>query len=143
VVIVATLVVQGITLPPLIRRLGVVDDGAAEAEERTARLKANEAALARVNELAESEAMNPDVINRMRVEYQDRIRQLQVCEPDQESSGSQLYSSEFERLARETLKVERKTLIQLRNEDVINDEVLRRVQRDIDLAEVRLSRREG
>jgi CPA1 family monovalent cation:H+ antiporter len=143
VVILVTLVVQGLSLPLLIRKLGVVDDGAAELEERTARLKANEAALARVNELDAAQAISSDVINRMRVEYQDRIRQLQVCEPDQDASSSHLYSTEFERLARETLQVERKTLLQLRNENVINDQVLRRVQRDIDLAEVRLFRREG
>ena len=45
-VILATLVLQGLSLPALIHRLGVVDDGLANVEERTARLKANEAALA-------------------------------------------------------------------------------------------------
>src|SRR6266581_3407401 len=53
VVILATLVVQGLSLPPLIRWLGVKDDGSMEKEEREARLKANQAALARLNEIAE------------------------------------------------------------------------------------------
>jgi hypothetical protein len=44
----------------------------------------------------------------------------------------------FERLEQEALTVERRTIIQLRDEYVINDEVLRRIQRDLDLAEARL-----
>src|SRR3984893_16277072 len=50
-VILATLVLQGLSLPALIRRLGVVDDGLANVEERAARLKANEAALAYLSEV--------------------------------------------------------------------------------------------
>jgi CPA1 family monovalent cation:H+ antiporter len=49
-----------------------------------------------------------------------------------------LYSADYEQLARKTLMVERATLLRLRNERVINDEVLRRIQRDVDLAEARL-----
>ena len=49
-------------------------------------------------------------------------------------------SRDFEQLAREALDTERETVIALRNEDTINDEVLRRIQHDIDLAEARLER---
>ena len=44
-------------------------------------------------------------------------------------------------LARQALETERDTVIGLRNEESINDEVLRRIQHDIDLAEARLQRR--
>ena len=138
IVILATLVVQGLSLPPIIHWLGVEDDRAAEKEERAARLKANQAALARLDELAESPAANAETIQRLRVEYEDRVRQLEVCEPDNTDTSPQLFSSDYERLTHETLQVERKTILQLRNERVINDEVLRRIQRDIDLAEARL-----
>jgi CPA1 family monovalent cation:H+ antiporter len=139
VVILVTLVVQGLSLPPLIRWLGVEDDGAAEKEEFVARRKANEAALARLNEIANSQQLNPDTIDRLRVEYQDRIRQLEVSEPsDNPHAQRGLFSSEYDRLAHEALTTERRMIIQLRNERVINDEVLRRIQRDIDLAEARL-----
>ena len=50
-------------------------------------------------------------------------------------------SMDFEQLAREALETERETVIGLRNQDTINDEVLRRIQHDIDLAEARLQRR--
>src|SRR5207245_4700176 len=62
VVILATLVVQGLSLPLLIRRLGIEDDGAAETEEREARLKANQAALARLDEIAESDPAKADAL---------------------------------------------------------------------------------
>jgi Na+/H+ antiporter len=140
VVILVTLVVQGLSLPPLIRWLGVKDDGATEREELTARLKANEAALARLDELARSENPYSDTVKRLRVEYEDRVRQLQLSESNQGESERGLFSSEYDRLAHETLGIERRTIIQLRNEQVINDEALRRIQRDIDLAEARLRR---
>jgi len=138
VVILVTLVVQGLSLPPIIRWLGVKDDGAAEKEELQARLKVNQAALARLNKIAEAEKLNPDTVGRLRVEYEDRIRQLEVSEPNEQETHRGLFSSDYDRLAHETLGTERKMLIQLRNERVINDEVLRRIQRDIDLAEARL-----
>jgi CPA1 family monovalent cation:H+ antiporter len=74
----------------------------------------------------------------LRIEYEDRIRQLEVCEPGNSDAAQRLYSSEFETLSFEVLREERKTILQLRNESVISDEVLRRIQRDIDLAEARL-----
>jgi hypothetical protein len=57
-----------------------------------------------------------------------------------EESVRRLFSRDFEELAREALETERDTVIALRNEESINDDVLRRIQRDIDLAEARLQR---
>ncbi|PYM15578.1 MAG: Na+/H+ antiporter [Verrucomicrobia bacterium] len=136
IVILATLVVQGLSLPPLIRRLGIEDDGAAEKEEREARLKANQAALARLDAIAERDPAKADVLQRLRIEYEDRIRQLEAYENAGGPRG--LFSSEYEHLSYEALQVERRIILQLRNEGVISDEVLRRIQRDIDLAEARL-----
>src|ERR1700736_2186039 len=62
-VILATLVLQGLSLPALIRRLGVVDDGLANVEERTARLKANEAALAYLAEV--DSHFPPEIVKRL------------------------------------------------------------------------------
>jgi CPA1 family monovalent cation:H+ antiporter len=137
-VILATLVVQGLSLPPLIRWLGVEDDRLAEQEEREARLKSNEAALARLNELADSQSIAPEILQRLRIEYEDRIRQLEACESGNGEMSRGLFSSAYEELSHELLLVERRSILQLRNERVINDDVLRRVQRDIDLAEARL-----
>jgi monovalent cation/hydrogen antiporter len=140
VVILATLVVQGLSLPRLIRWLGIKDDGLMAKEERTARLKANRTALARLNELADRDPTKTEAMQRLRVEYEDHIRQVEEDESEGEGSPLRLFSAEFERLSREALQVERETILQLRNEDVIGDDVLRRIQRDIDLAEARLGR---
>jgi len=141
VVILSTLVVQGLSLPVIIRWLGVKDDHAADKEERAARLKANQTALARIQEIVkpgDPRSVSPEIAARLSVEYEDRIHQLEMSEPSNESGAKGLFSSDYERLSREILEVERKTILELRDELVINDEVLRRIQRDIDLAEARL-----
>ena len=139
-VIFGTLVAQGLTLKPLLGWLKIVDDHVPEKEERMARLKANEAALARIEEIGSSSQARPETVDRLRSEYADRIRQLSR-EASHEDSVRRLYSREFEELAREALDTERNTVIALRNDESINDEVLRRIQRDIDLAEARLQGR--
>jgi monovalent cation/hydrogen antiporter len=139
-VIVVTLVLQGLSLPALIRGLGVTDDGLVGLEERTARLKANEAALAY---LAEADGrFPPELVGRLRVEYHDRIRQLEVCTDTTGHHSGGWIAPSYERLQQEALEVERRTIIQLRDEYVINDEALRRIQRDLDHAEARLHARE-
>ena len=138
VIIFATLVIQGLSLPFLIRWLGVKDDGLIEREEREARLRANQSALARLNEITEPDAPRMEALNRLRVEYEDHIVQLQSDEPQKAGAPLRLFSTEFERLSLEALKIERRTIIRLRDEGTINDEVLRRIQQDIDLAEARM-----
>jgi Na+/H+ antiporter len=140
VVILATLVVQGLSLPFLIRWLGIEDDRSAEKEELAARLKANEAALARLSEISERSAAKADAQQRLRVEYEDRIYQLKSADPNH-AEVPQLFSAEYEKLSYETLKEERKIILDLRNRGEISDEVLRSIQRDIDLAEARLRRK--
>jgi CPA1 family monovalent cation:H+ antiporter len=135
-VILVTLVFQGLSLPALIRRLGVVDDGLVNIEERTARLKANEAALAYISEV--DHQYPADVVERLRAEYDDRIRQLETCANTDGNRSSGLVAFSYQKLQQEALDVERRTIIQLRDEYVINDEALRRIQRDLDHAEARL-----
>jgi Na+/H+ antiporter len=138
-VIFGTLVLQGLTIAPMARWLGVVDDHVTEREERVARLKANEAALARLDAMESLKQAKPNTIERLRAEYVDRIQQLR-SEGAQEKRVGRLFSPDFEELAREALDTERQTVIGLRNEEIISDQALRRIQRDIDLAEARLQR---
>jgi Na+/H+ antiporter len=138
-VIFATLVLQGLTITPLTRWLKIVDDNVTEREERLARLKANEAALAHVEAVESLNRVKSKTIERLRLEYVDRIEQLRG-ETAQEKRIKRLFSRDFEELAREALEAERDTVITLRNEEIINDEAFRRIQRDIDLAEARLQR---
>jgi len=145
VVIIVTLVLQGLTLPPLIRWLEVKADRSEEQEEREARLKANQAALLRLNDLAMHERVDEATLDRMRAEYEDRIAQLEEQRDgngDRQRHGG-LFSSAYDRLAREALKQERRTIIELRDQRVINDEVMRRIQKDLDLAETRLGEKDS
>jgi Na+/H+ antiporter len=136
-VIFGTLVLQGLTLAPLIRSLGIVNDHVTEREERRARLKANQAALALLETPDVEKRARPEVVERLRAEYRDRIGQLQN-EPGLQTHSNRLFSRDFEDLAREVLRTERETVLRLRGEEAINDQALRRIQRDIDLAEARL-----
>ena len=138
IVILATLVVQGLSLPLLIRWLGVRDDGSMEKEEREARLKANQQALVHLQGVAEHDPAKADALQRLRVEYEDHIRQVEGAEPESVGTSLRLFSSEYELLSQAALQVERRTILELRNQSVISDEVVRRIQLDIDLAEARL-----
>ncbi len=64
--IVATLVGQGLTVPLVIRLLGLETDSLSEKEETKARIKAAEAALARLEELVDEDWVRPDTAERMR-----------------------------------------------------------------------------
>jgi CPA1 family monovalent cation:H+ antiporter len=138
-VIFGTLVLQGLSLEPVVRWLGVVDDKLWEAEERSARLTANQAALARVHEFAGSRPVDQSAVRRLAAEYEDRILQLQNHSAN-EPADPALFSQDFAQVTREALEVERRTILGLRDRRVINDATLRRIQRDIDLAESRFQR---
>ena len=74
--IIATLVLQGLSLPGVIRLLGLEDDGLAEKEEAKARIKAAEAALERLEELTGEEWVNDDTVERLRGAYGFRLRRF-------------------------------------------------------------------
>ncbi len=137
-VILATLVVQGLTLPFFIHWLDVRADDAAEREERQARLEANRAAMARLEELAREDSIPAEMVQRLRAEYEDRIRELKDCQLETNLRDQGFTASPFRRLQSEALKVERQAILGLRNQRVINDEVMRRIEHDLDLAEARL-----
>ncbi|HEU6443838.1 MAG TPA: Na+/H+ antiporter [Gaiellaceae bacterium] len=137
-VILGTLLVQGLTLPALIRLLDLEEDGLAEKEEAKARIRAAEAALERLEELMDEDWVRPDTVERLRGLYgfrRDRFR----SRFDPESDGAiETQSVNYQRLRRELLDAERQAVRRLRREGHIDDEVMRRVQRDLDLEDARL-----
>ncbi|MDQ3930909.1 MAG: cation:proton antiporter, partial [Chloroflexota bacterium] len=143
-VIFATLVLQGLSLPALIRLLGVHEtDDSTEKEEAQARLKASIAAMQRLEELAEEEWTTEDAVSDLRAHYQDRTR-LYTSRVDGQSDGvSEELSTTFVRLQRELMDVERDVVLRMRSEGTINDEVLRRIERELDLEEQRLGSAQG
>jgi CPA1 family monovalent cation:H+ antiporter len=138
-VILVTLVFQGLTLPILIRKLRIKDDGSADEEERKARVEANKAALSLVESLANNGDFSQDAVSRLRAEYDDRLEQLELCAQSDENCGGGVATPQYQRLQQEALNAERQTIMRLRNLQVINDDALRRIQRDLDLAEARLT----
>jgi monovalent cation/hydrogen antiporter len=137
-VILVTLVLQGLTLPLLIRKLRVPRDGETDEEERLARLEANKAALEWIGEARAKSNFPPDAVDRLRAEYDERIEQLEHCADNPDECRGEIATPQYQRLQHQALRMERKTIIRLRNERVINDDALRRIQRDLDLAEARL-----
>jgi CPA1 family monovalent cation:H+ antiporter len=138
-VILATLVLQGLALPVLIRKLGIKDDGVTDEEERTARLEANKAAIGLIENLAANDDFPRGVVDRLRAECEERVEQLQLCAENPDDCRGEIATPQYQRLQHQALRAERQTIIHLRNEHVINDDVLRHIQRDLDLAEARLT----
>src|SRR5581483_7098460 len=138
-VILVTLLFQGLTLPIVIQKLCIKADNSTDEEERTARLKANQAAIESIEKLRSSGKFSPDTVDRLRAEYDERVEQLRLCAERPDDCRGEIATPQYQRLQRQALRVERQTIISLRNDRVINDDALRRIQRDLDLAEARLT----
>jgi Na+/H+ antiporter len=137
-VILGTLVVQGLTLPALIRALRLEDDGLAEKEDAKARIHAADAALQRLEELLEEDWVREDTAERLRGFYGFR-RERFSSRFDAESDGAiEDRSADYQRLRRELLEAERRAVIALQRSGRIDDDVARRVVRDLDLEDARL-----
>ena len=137
-VILATLVGQGLTLPSLIRVLHLPADVGAGREDAKARIKAAEAALERLDELAAEDWVRDDTAERLRGTYRFRQTRFRARLDGQDDDGVEERSQQFQRLRRELLSAERDAVLHLRNEGVITEEVMQRVQRDLDLEDSRL-----
>jgi CPA1 family monovalent cation:H+ antiporter len=138
-VILGTLVVQGLSLPAVVLALGLEDDGRAEKEESKARLYAAEAALARLEELADEDWVREDTLERLRGLFGFRRERFR-SRFDPESDGAvEDRSVAFQRLMRELLDAERQAVLEMRRNGRIDDDVMRRVIRDLDLEEARLA----
>jgi monovalent cation/hydrogen antiporter len=137
-VILFTLVVQGLSLPFVIRLLGIEEDDLEAREEAKARLRAAEAALARLEELALEDWTRDDTLQRTRGLYRFRSERFADRLDGREESLVEEQSHQYQRLRRELLGAERDAVLELRRAGVISDDVMNRVLRDIALEDVRL-----
>jgi CPA1 family monovalent cation:H+ antiporter len=128
-------VLQGLSLTPIIRRLDFGHDDAAEREETLARELAARAALERVDQLAGERWSLAEQIDRMRAHYTQRTRRF--SELGDAACSAETAASQ-RRLRHETLSAERRTLIRLRDEGVIGDEVLHRLEYELDVEAIRI-----
>jgi monovalent cation/hydrogen antiporter len=137
-VILVTLVFQGLTLPALIRKLRAPEDHVAEREELKARKHAAKAAIARIDDLAAEDWVRDETADRMRALYDYRLRRFAARYDDDDDGELEQQSLGYQRLRREALDAERAAVQDLRNQGQINDEVMNRVVRDLDLEDTRL-----
>jgi monovalent cation/hydrogen antiporter len=137
-VILATLVFQGLTLPVVIRLLRLEDDGISDREETKARIHAAEAALGRLEELAGEDWVRDDTAERMRALYRFRASRFAARFDDEDDGQIEERSRDYQRLRHELLDAERRAVVELRRQGRINDMVMNRVQRDLDLEDARL-----
>ncbi|WP_028938382.1 Na+/H+ antiporter [Pseudonocardia spinosispora] len=142
-VTVATLLLHGTTLPWLIRRLGVTGqesstDALAEAQAQHA---AGQAAVARLDELAaEGGQVTDHTVQKLRYMAQMRTNSSWERLGRGAEEAGESPSAAHRRLRREMVAAERETFVKFRDERRIDDEVLRRVMRELDLEEAQLSR---
>jgi len=138
-VIFVTLVLQGLTLPPLIRWLGVIDDGTQEShEELKARLVATKAALTRIEELKAEDWTRDDTLERMQAQYEYRKRRLAARAGRIEDDGYEDRSFQYQTVLREVLEAQRAEIVRLRDAGTISNEVMHRIERELDLEDQRL-----
>jgi Na+/H+ antiporter len=138
--ILVTVVGQGLSLPWLIRKLGVIEDGSDEQhEEVKARLVIAKAALSRVDELENEDWTQDGTIERVRALYQFRKRRFAAqAGMIEDEDGIEDRSLAYQRLMHEIYAAQRVQLVRLRNDRRISAEVMRRVERELDLEESRL-----
>ena len=138
-VILFTLVFQGLTLPWLIRRLGVGDDGREQEEEEVrARLHASAIALERLEELAAEDWTRDDTVERVRRVYEYRQRRFSARRDGDDSDGIEERSIAYQRLVRELYNAQREAVVELRNSGEISQEVMTLIERELDLEDSRL-----
>jgi hypothetical protein len=137
-VIVVTVVGQGLTLPALIRRLAVRDEGDEEREEVRARIEAAQAALDRLEELTDAEWVRPDTLERVARLYDYRRRRFAARTDEVEDDGFEDRAFAYQRLMHDIYDAQRQVLIRLRNEGRISNDVMHRIERELDLEESRL-----
>jgi Na+/H+ antiporter len=135
--ILVTLVGQGLTLPWLIARVRLGDDGAAEHEEVHAREAATQAALRRLDELVDEIPGHQPLIAQLRDRYEHRSEHYSHAHGDETDVNEDPEQEEHERIRREAIAAERFAVLALRDDGAIGEEVLRRVERDLDLEELR------
>jgi monovalent cation/hydrogen antiporter len=137
-VILATLVLQGLSLPLVIRLLHLEDDGTAAKEETKARIYAARKAVERLEELAGEDWVRDDTAERMRGLYRFRENRFAARFDDGDDGAIEQRSQDYQRLRRELLDAERRAVVDLRRQGKINDDIMNLVQRDLDLEDARL-----
>ena len=144
-VILATLVGQGLTLPWLVEILGISDDGSSAEQELRARAAALNAACSRIERLGEEWPNHLPLIETLQSQYRHRATHIGDLRSDALDDNGQPLSQAAEQeflehgqIKRAVIDAERAAILDLRQRGEIGDQAWRRVERDLDLEELRL-----
>jgi Na+/H+ antiporter len=137
-VIVFTLLGQGLTLPWLIRSLGLGSDPELRAEEADARQQMIDAATRRIDELYPVWPGHRPLLDRMRDTYAHRSEHVERQREQTSPGDEDREAIEHREIQRTVIDAEREALLRLRAEGTIDDDVLRALERELDLDERRI-----
>jgi Na+/H+ antiporter len=140
-VVLLTLVVPGITLGPLIGRLGLGQEEARRRADAEARARITNAALERLTELAQDEPLSDRVVERLRDRYQARLNRLQARLDHGHDADRADEQRQGARLQTEMLDAERRAIDEMQRERAFPADLLERLQGEVDLDESRLRAR--
>jgi CPA1 family monovalent cation:H+ antiporter len=137
-VILVTLVFQGVTLPPLIRVLGLARRSGPGDEDRQARRILLEAALAELEEMRQADPVgNEELYEDLAMHYKHRLASFDEARQEHHTGNGEHYLRYLE-ISRALLAVERRTALRLRDQHQITDETVREIEHELDLSEARL-----
>jgi CPA1 family monovalent cation:H+ antiporter len=139
VIILVTLVGQGLTLPAVVRALRLPQEREWSPEEAIARLEAAQTALDRLDELEEEKRIGEEPLRRLRDLYRARFRQcVAVLGGEGRPEAIDEQRLRYSEVRRDLIKSERAAVLGLRNEGKVSQEVQRAIEHDLDLEEARL-----
>jgi CPA1 family monovalent cation:H+ antiporter len=139
-VIFSTLVIQGLTLRPLIKLLGIKTDGHEHEQELKARLVIAAAVIEHIEENY-SLGLTDEGLNLIKTKYEiriQRIRKGEIHSTMHEGLVDKLYV-----IQHELLNKERELILRLREEGSVSEEALRKIEYELDLEESRLILEKG
>jgi CPA1 family monovalent cation:H+ antiporter len=134
VVIAVTLVIQGLSLKPLIRRLQVGKDWSMQEEQQRAKMALGKAAIAAIDSVVAKDGIPNDLAERIRAEFAEQITLAVPNGIVLRHSGA----DDAKRLRAAAVKAERHELIRLWRENQISDDVLHKIEEDLDYQESRI-----
>jgi Na+/H+ antiporter len=138
VVILLTVIIQGTTLPAVVRWARMPDDVAHGEELRLARTRGTQAALDALPSVASALGVDPDILGRIQQEYEKRAALILATEDGPERSRLTERRDQVRRVRLGVLEHKRREITSLRNQNLIDDIVLRELQAEMDLEEVQL-----
>jgi len=138
--ILITLVGQGLSLPFIVRALGLEEPRRWSDEEAVARMEAAQSALDRIDQMEDDERASETQLKRLRDLYRARFRMCQAVlgGEDPEVAAREQRIVDYGELRRELIGIEREELLDLRQAGRLRNETLRQIERDLDLEEARI-----